>query len=463
MKHTSTCSIIGFLGLAAGTTVAMAQDMPRKTTTTETTTRQQTIERKDGQVDKQNYKAVNVPGADNRLGFRSMDKFRGMNVKNPQGADLGNVNDVIIDRGSGRITQVVIKSGGLLGIGGRTVVVPYESFGWSADNDSLILNYTEDQIKGWPEFDAGAWKAGNRDEKSLHRTLSRDYTTDKNRMDATKAGDWNNTTNVRGKINRISRQDGPNGAEEVIVFVTTDGNKTEQIVLGPSWYMGGNNIAIYRDAPIDAQIVHVDRDGKRTAVARSMSVNDNKWDMYDDKGSARWHYDTTSGDNAQSDNSGNKERVMPFVLSSEMDGKKVSARGEEAGEVDDLILAPGAGRIAFISIDPNDNFMGMGDTKHLVPWSVAMGMGEDSILIDADKNMISSSLETPSDFNTLNNENLYRSVYRGYNVQEPDMNRWRSRADWSNNEWRDKDRDHGDKDGHNHNDAGTPQTPRNPR
>jgi sporulation protein YlmC with PRC-barrel domain len=58
------------------------------------------------------------------LGFR-ISELIGKPVYNPQGQKIGNVDDFVIQRD--RVLMTIINVGGILGIGGRLVALPYSS------------------------------------------------------------------------------------------------------------------------------------------------------------------------------------------------------------------------------------------------------------------------------------------------------------------------------------------------
>ena len=54
--------------------------------------------------------------------------FIGANVENPQGQNLGEIKDVVIDRASGRMAYSVVSFGGFLGMGEKLFAVPWGAF-----------------------------------------------------------------------------------------------------------------------------------------------------------------------------------------------------------------------------------------------------------------------------------------------------------------------------------------------
>jgi sporulation protein YlmC with PRC-barrel domain len=88
-------------------------------------------------------------------------QITGMTVNNPQGTNLGTVNDIVIDASSGNVRYAALSYGGFLGFGDTLVAVPWEAFTVQKiegrDEYNLVLNATEEQIKGATGFDRNNW------------------------------------------------------------------------------------------------------------------------------------------------------------------------------------------------------------------------------------------------------------------------------------------------------------------
>lgn len=92
----------------------------------------------------------------------------GMDVKNDQGDSLGEINNLVIDP-SGKVTYVVLGTGGLAGLGEKTYAVPWDRVQISPDRDHIVLNVSQDQLSS--EFAAFEEKA--MDDRSGERTEER--------------------------------------------------------------------------------------------------------------------------------------------------------------------------------------------------------------------------------------------------------------------------------------------------
>ena len=84
--------------------------------------------------------------------------FIGADVQNPQGQNLGDIKDIVIDRVSGRMAYAVVSFGGFLGMGEKLFAVPWGAFAQPrADKDKFVLDVDKDRLKNAPGFDQNNW------------------------------------------------------------------------------------------------------------------------------------------------------------------------------------------------------------------------------------------------------------------------------------------------------------------
>ena len=81
--------------------------------------------------------------------FRA-SKIVDQTVKNVQGEELGEVDDLIMSR-IGKITKEILQMGGFLGIGDRLVAVPFKALQISEKGD-IVYNVTKQQLENHPVF-----------------------------------------------------------------------------------------------------------------------------------------------------------------------------------------------------------------------------------------------------------------------------------------------------------------------
>lgn len=88
---------------------------------------------------------VTIPKED----FRA-SKIIDQTVKNAQGEELGEVDDLIMSR-SGKIKKAILSVGGYLGIGDRLVAVSFKSLQIN-DKGGITYNVTKEQLEKYPVF-----------------------------------------------------------------------------------------------------------------------------------------------------------------------------------------------------------------------------------------------------------------------------------------------------------------------
>jgi sporulation protein YlmC with PRC-barrel domain len=76
----------------------------------------------------------------------------GATVKNKAGDTIGTIDDLILSSNA-NITSAVMSVGGVLGVGGKKVALPYKEFTAAPDGKTLYLDKTEEQLKSMPAYD----------------------------------------------------------------------------------------------------------------------------------------------------------------------------------------------------------------------------------------------------------------------------------------------------------------------
>jgi sporulation protein YlmC with PRC-barrel domain len=90
------------------------------------------------------------------------DQVQGTNVYDPAGERLGSVEDVMLDKVTGRVAYAVLSFGGFLGIGDRYYPLPWEKLrydtklaGYVVDVDRSVLesapSYADDEPVSWAD------------------------------------------------------------------------------------------------------------------------------------------------------------------------------------------------------------------------------------------------------------------------------------------------------------------------
>lgn len=90
-------------------------------------------------------------------------ELMGMTVQNNAGEKLGKVEDLVVDVNSGRVVDVVVSSGGFLGIGSDFSVVPPRALRIDRDQKIAFTDTTKDQWAAAPHFKNDQWPAMDAD------------------------------------------------------------------------------------------------------------------------------------------------------------------------------------------------------------------------------------------------------------------------------------------------------------
>lgn len=84
----------------------------------------------------------------------STGQFVGEAVTNQAGENIGDINDVLFDK-TGRISTVVIGVGGFLGIGEKSVAVPFSALSFTADSAGkrvVMVPLSKERLQAAPAF-----------------------------------------------------------------------------------------------------------------------------------------------------------------------------------------------------------------------------------------------------------------------------------------------------------------------
>jgi sporulation protein YlmC with PRC-barrel domain len=108
-------------------------------------------------ADRSDTASTNVPtrstGDFNVAGQMSAEALIGKTVKNTTNETVGKIDDVYVDA-SGSVKLVVVSVGGFLGVGSKTVAVPWTDLKFGRDGSSItvLTNWTKDSLKAMPDY-----------------------------------------------------------------------------------------------------------------------------------------------------------------------------------------------------------------------------------------------------------------------------------------------------------------------
>lgn len=82
----------------------------------------------------------------------SADKVEGTSVMNPAGKKLGTIEDVMIDKRSGKVAYAVMSFGGFLGIGDRHHPLPWGALKYDTNLNGYVVNLDKKTLEKAPTY-----------------------------------------------------------------------------------------------------------------------------------------------------------------------------------------------------------------------------------------------------------------------------------------------------------------------
>lgn len=97
------------------------------------------------------------------------DKVEGTRVYSRDGERLGRVENVMIEKRSGRVEYAVLSFGGALGVGDRHFPIPWHMLTYDEDLGGYMVDLTPRDLERAPSHRSGPWRSFDREyEADIH-------------------------------------------------------------------------------------------------------------------------------------------------------------------------------------------------------------------------------------------------------------------------------------------------------
>jgi osmotically-inducible protein OsmY len=103
---------------------------------------------------------TDAPAADHGTSNWRASNVIGSTVKNSANEDIGEIEDLLIDSTTGKVSSVVISTGGFLGVADTLSSVPVSAFRYDAESKSFRVALTKAELASGDQFTTAEWKAG---------------------------------------------------------------------------------------------------------------------------------------------------------------------------------------------------------------------------------------------------------------------------------------------------------------
>ena len=289
----------------------------------------------------------------------------GMTVNNLQNEKLGKVDDLAVDVESGRIVQVILSTGGFLGIGDSLTAVPPGALHHDVANKVIHLDASKEKLKTAPKFDLSKWDESTQSNQVIE---AYGYYGEEPYFVAHRDAYRTSNSDVNHAVELPRNQDGT---------INTDAPRTVEKVRNAE--LAGNTISTRNP------------DGTSTRE-RYASENEPK---------SSWS-------------------SLGFVQqASKLMGTSVkNLQDEKLGKVENFMVDLSAGRIVAVIIS-SGGFIGMGDELSAVPpTALRFNAEHDTLRLDASKEMLASSPHfKANEWPDLSQPDYAGGIYRAYKVE----------------------------------------------
>lgn len=333
------------------------------------------------------------PRTDRLNGAAKASDLIGMTVKNYQDEKLGKVEDLAVDVESGRIVQVILSTGGFIGMGDTLTAVPPGALHHDVAQRVLHLDADKAKLKAAPPFDNAKWSdnvQSNRLSESYAHFDEPPYFLAPRDQTELSAADFKYAQTLPRNMDGTINTEGTSSVERV------------------------RNVEIAR---------------KLTENYRMQSTRnaDGTW--------SREYFPNNSATNFPGNNVGFVQKASKII------GTSVHNRQDEKlGDVNNILVDLSSGRIVAIVIS-SGGFLGVNDELSAIPpTALRFSPDQDKLQLDASKEKLAHAPRFQANqWPDFNQPSYAGGVYRAYDVAPYFTSDATSEADNTRRNIRDRD------------------------
>ena len=212
----------------------------------------------------------------------STETLLGSDVKNPQGQDVGDLKHLMLDPHTGRVMYAVVAIGGFLGMGEKTVVVPWNALEVARDGKSLVLNVSPQMLPQVPAYEkgkepvnvpAGETRGGG---WGVDTPYGRLYDPAKEQI-------------ISGQVVSIETSAPmPGMAPGMLMLVQTDDGKNTRVQVGPTWYLERQDLDVKENTRVQITGARAEIEGQPVLMAREVQFDGQVLTLRDAQGMPMW-------------------------------------------------------------------------------------------------------------------------------------------------------------------------------
>lgn len=213
----------------------------------------------------------------------STDSLLGSNVRNPEGKEIGQIKQLMIDPHTGRVMYAVVAMGGFLGMGEKTVVVPWNAVVVARDGNAVALSLPQYVLQQPTEASAGSEASYTPFDEirgsggwGVDSPYARLY-------------DPAREQTISGQVVRVETAAPAQGmALGMQMMIQTDDDKTTRVLVGPEWYLSRQDVEMQENIRVQVLGALAELNGQPVFVAREVQVGGQTLVLRDGKGTPMW-------------------------------------------------------------------------------------------------------------------------------------------------------------------------------
>jgi len=188
----------------------------------------------------------------------------------------------MLDPHTGRVMYGVVAIGGFLGMGEKTIVVPWNALEVARDGKSLVLNVSPQTLQPVPAYEkgkgpvnvpAGETRGGG---WGVDTPYGRLYDPAKEQI-------------ISGQVVSIETSAPmPGMAPGMQMLVQTDDGKNTRVQVGPTWYLERQDLDVKENTRIQITGARAEIDGQPVLLAREVQFDGQLLTLRDMQGMPMW-------------------------------------------------------------------------------------------------------------------------------------------------------------------------------
>jgi sporulation protein YlmC with PRC-barrel domain len=212
----------------------------------------------------------------------STETLLGSDVKNSQAQDVGNLKQLMVDPHTGRVMYAVVAMGGFLGMGEKTVIVPWNALEVARDGKSLVLNVSPQMLQQAPAYEKG--------KEPVYAPTSEQ-----------RGGGWGADTpygrlydpekeeTISGQVVSIETSAPmPGMAPGMQMLVQTDDGQSTRVQVGPTWFLERQDLDMQENTHVQVTGARAEIGGQPVLMAREVQFDGQVIMLRDTQGMPMW-------------------------------------------------------------------------------------------------------------------------------------------------------------------------------